>query len=145
MSNDNNALKDEIPANPSLESAIITDWHDGPIEGFLKFASTAVAWHFVLFAERRTSDDLDDRLFLLFRVSLADLSELVVALGEEAQSEAKPLTIPSWQFETETQRQAANAALSKLLESSERPEYLIRMGGLAVITDVWTVDRRVRL
>jgi hypothetical protein len=118
-----------------LDRAIV-DWHDGAIGGLLTFTSFDSAWRFSLFAERRSMDDVDDRLYLLTQVP----DSLFSRLWDVVTGSGKPstrLVVPSWEFASADEEEAAEQILSAIAESPTVPRLLIRAHSLEAVDGIW--------
>src|SRR5262245_41299758 len=62
-----------------LRAIVLIDWHDGPLEGIAELAEPVSCWHFRMLGERRRSDDLDDRTYLLARVAEQAMERMTVS------------------------------------------------------------------
>ncbi|WP_436495339.1 hypothetical protein [Actinokineospora sp. HUAS TT18] len=110
--------------------AVILDWFDGPVEGILQFVEDGSCWHFKLFAERVSSDDLDDRVFALSRVD-ADQLKAVLAEFDEGQT---PLV---WPFGSGERSAAAKVSVKRVIASAESPILLVRSQNLSRVDAFW--------
>jgi hypothetical protein len=128
-----------VPAgNLAVSEAVVLDWYDGPLEGFLRFDVPPTTWQFKLFAERAENEAPDDRLFLLSEVPVGLWKKLIAALAGKENTEAAT-QIPSWQFATPAARAAADEAVAQLERSCRPAELLVRLSGSMTISHMWTV------
>jgi hypothetical protein len=135
----------EIPLGEiALERAIILDWHDGPLEGFLRLFGIDYTWYFQIVGERTTSDGPDDRLYILFEAAADSLDRLSEVLAED-EATVGELWVPSWDFRDTDAQQRAEAVLATLLGLVGRAEVFLRSSNLLKIEGVWSTAGRTRI
>ena len=140
MSPSKSALSALAVPNEDLQivQAIVLDWQDGPVDGFLKFATPLTAWRFQLLGERQEDDDVDSRLYLLSGIPDGKWEKLRESLGEDEGSPG-PLWIPTWQFDSNEARDAADRAVSELEHAAGAPELIIKASGNLRVSEMWLV------
>ncbi len=127
-----------------IERAVVLDWLDGPLEGFLRIVDTDSTWYFQLAAERTRYHTVDDRLYLLFHAPTDALERLAEVLGENEMPTGK-LWVPSWSFRDANAQQRAEVVLAGLLDLVGRAQLFLRSSDLLHIEDLWLTADRVTI
>jgi hypothetical protein len=138
MSQSVQAILEQDPADLRLRLAIVLDWYDGPIAGYLSFESAPTAWKFRCIAERSLANDVDDRLYSLSEVPLDLCVELADVLADSHTR--RSIIVPSWQFEDPEARAAADDIVARLDEQVGQPELMVRAQNLDQILGCWAVS-----
>lgn len=122
----------------TVSHAIVLDWYDGPIEGYLKFEVLPTAWRFKLFAEHSEDEDSDSRIYLLSEVPVELWDRLSESVRNQVSS-TSVMWVPSWQFESDDDRAAADDVVAGLEDSAGPPELMIRASATMVISEAWVI------
>lgn len=129
------------PAEIEIEQVIVLDWHDGPLEGFLKIADLNFTWYFQVVAEKKRSDTPDDRIYFLFEAPMNSVDRLTEILAEDEQVK-EPLWVPSWRFRDPEIRQRADALVADLMNNVTEARIILRSSDLLHTEEIWAVTRR---
>ena len=121
-----------------ITQALILDWHDGPVSGFLRFETPPTAWQFELLAEHYEDEDANDRVYLLAEVAV-DLWEKTSDILIDQRDDHRIAWVPSWQFESDDELVAAEEAVARLEESAGVPEFLIRLSNSLQVSEIWVI------
>jgi hypothetical protein len=124
------------PAEIVTEQVIILDWHDGPLEGFLRTKVPKATWYFKVIAARTSSDMPDDRLFL-FSEAPGDSLERLTAVLKDDDNPTSPLWVPAWHFEKAETKQRADAVLAEIMSLAQHGQLIVRSTDMRHIRDVW--------
>jgi hypothetical protein len=122
--------------------AIVSDWNDGPREGFCALANPEVEFHFSLLGERRNRDDADDRLFRLSEIPIGSVALATKQLREVGlvPELASPVWCPLWRFPTDEARRRADQALHEIEAERKPTAMVILTRDLAEFLGCWRVD-----
>lgn len=131
-------LAEISPAAITLDRAIVIDWQDGPLEGFLRIKNIDFSWYFQVIGERTESDFPDDRVYVLFQASNDSLERLDEVLPTEGPSPGT-LRVPIWRFRDTFAQKRAEDVLSQVLAEVGRAEILLRSTSLVDIQDIWLI------
>jgi hypothetical protein len=119
-----------------IARSLVLDWHDGPREGFIRFDEPASTWHFRIFAEAMSPDDLDRRLFLLAAVPENTFPRLLDALRPLGDAGA-PHWTPIWQFPDDESRRRAETVVDELIGLAPEPDVVIASQLLDRVDGIW--------
>lgn len=133
-------LASRLPAEIEIEQAIVLDWYDGPLEGFLTIVDLNFTWYFQIVAEKTRSEAPDDRLYLLFEAPINSVDRLTEVLAEDERA-TKPLWIPSWRFRDPLTRKRADALVADLKNHVTEARIILRSSNLLQTEDIWPVTR----
>lgn len=123
--------------------AIVLDWADGPREGLCALAVPEYEFYFELHSEKPSSDDLDDRLYLLSRVRAGSVERVTKALASLGKSK-RLVWAPQWNFADDAARIRAEAVLASVLKSKRRTGLIVRTRDMIQFTDCLSVSRDIK-
>jgi hypothetical protein len=118
---------DELQLRPT----VLLDWRDGPIEGVTTIGDLGMYWYFRLFAEYPSSNELDDRIYLLSPIANESVT-LIRDLDEKR--DGGPMV---WPFDGEPHASAIRNAVDKLVASAPAPVLIIRSADFQGVQGIW--------
>jgi hypothetical protein len=126
------------PASIKLDRAIVIDWQDGPLEGFLRISDIDCSWYFQIIGERTKSDLSDDRIYVLFQASNDSLERLTEVLPTDGPPTGR-LWVPIWRFRDSLAQNRAEEVLARVLDEVGQAEVLLRSSNLVDIQNIWSI------
>jgi hypothetical protein len=114
-----------------LRAIVLLDWRDGPIEGIAEIIDVQAYWLFQLFAERVSSEDLDDRVYLFSPIS-HDVAAPIRKFDQVSAN--RPLV---WPFEDDPSPLAIRGAVDKAVASAQPALMLIRSVDFRKVQGIW--------
>ena len=114
-----------------LRSIVLLNWHDGPLEGIAEIADPVSFWHFRMLGERTSSDDLDDRIYLLAHVSGPTVERIT---ANAVPVDEKPLV---WPFDERPNSAEVRKAVDDAIASAAGPTLLIQSATFRDIKGIW--------
>jgi hypothetical protein len=116
-----------------LQAVVITDWRDGPIEGIARLSAGDGLWKFKIFAAVARVDDLDERLFLFFRLS-QDAEEQILSV-------VAGLRLPLvWPFDEQPNSSAITSAVNVALESAMSETLVVCSVDFDTVLKAWLIE-----
>jgi hypothetical protein len=114
-----------------LRSIVLLDWHDGPVEGIAEIVNPVSFWHFRMLGERTSSDDLDDRIYLLAQVAEPAMERIKASAAPVGE---KPLV---WPFDERANSAELRTAVDDAISSAAAPTLLIQSATFRDIKGIW--------
>jgi hypothetical protein len=137
-------FENELLATPPHEwqtqLAIVLDWYDGPREGIASLESPKCEFYFQLLAERPTEADLDDRLFQISELPSGTLTAVLAVLRTLGQP-ANAVWVPTWRFESDDARRAAENKLDELLAKRRATDLVVWTRDMTEFLGCWHAAR----
>lgn len=125
-------------AHLAVSRAIVLDWQDGPLAGFLVFDEDWSAWAFEVFAQRYEEDDLDDRLYLLREIPPRSFDELWGIL-ERLESGVRHIIVPALDSVDGLERSRILDMVDRMVKGAGPSRLLMRASRLEVVEGLWEV------
>ena len=125
------------PDSWEVDLIVVTDWSDGPRDGFCRLRSPNCCFRFELIAERLPSYDDDLHLFRLSAISHAEFGALLTGLKSLGPPRQQQVWIPRWTFSSEKDRQEADQAVKAAIEASEPSVAIIQTHNMLDFTGAW--------
>jgi hypothetical protein len=122
--------------------AVILDWHDGPREGLCELETPKCTFYFEIFAERKSGDQFDDRLFRLFELESGSVDRAIAAF-HPAHPPTTPVWAPHGPYESEEERQRVEDAIEIIASNRTLTRVLCRTKDMIQFKEVW-MDTQVR-
>jgi len=119
-----------------VEQVIVFDWYDGPLMGLCKMVYPLCAFHFELFAEYSSGQDINDRLFALREISVEIFTEamsLLSVLGTPRQ----PVWVPIWKFSLPETQVQTEKRMDLLFEMAQNTDLIVRTSDMVHFSGVW--------
>jgi hypothetical protein len=117
-----------------LQAVAITDWHDGPLEGIARLSVGGGLWKFKMLAEVPRVDDLNDRLFVLERLSQDPGGTRIM---EVVADRDLPL---EWPYNDQPDSAAIRAAIDVALESATPATLVIGTADFNAVLKAWLIE-----
>jgi hypothetical protein len=122
--------------------AVILGWHDGPREGLCELETPQCTFYFEIFAERKSGDQFDDRLFRLFELDSGSVDRAIAAF-HTAHPRTTPVWAPHGTYESEEERQRVEDTIETIVSNRTPTRVLCRTKDMIQFTEVW-MDTQVR-
>ena len=113
---------------------VITDWRDGPIEGIARLSAGGGHWKFKLFAEIASTEDLNERLFLLSQLP----NDVAEPLIRELISDLRLPIV--WPFSDQPDPAAMRSAVEVALESAMAATLVVSSVNFGTVIKAWRIE-----
>lgn len=119
-----------------IRQVVMLDWYDGPRRGLCEMAFPKCVFYFVLFAERHSDDDLDDRLFRLSEAPPYSVDQIMTILSELGKPKV-PIWIPRWEFCDLASKQHAERQVEMLYRTFKETGIIIQTRDMEHFLGYW--------
>lgn len=130
-----------LPASHWItRQVVVFDWFDGPRQGVASLVKPDCEFFFELLAERRTPDDLDDRLFRISSLPPGAVEQVLSAIHSLGMP-TNTVWVPVWKFSGDEERQKADREIDQIVSKRTPTEIVVYTRDMITFLGCWRVDR----